>query len=397
MYLDYWGLQKHPFNSVPDPGMYFDAHQSVDDAVSEVMFAIEEGDECLAVVVGPVGVGKTMCLRIVLDALSHDKYSIAFVTNPDMTFAALLREIIGQLEGKTCQEYRKDKLFEMFNRILFETSDKGKHVVIFIDEGNVIKPHNLESLRLLTNMQDDTRNLLTIVLAGQMELARRLEAPCRANLFQRIGVYCKISGIDSVATMKDYIEHRLERAGLPPGRTVFTPAAYETVWAASDKGMPRMINKICKLCLKAGETNSLKDIDAPMVKAVAERFLRTYTKQHAKAVEEQKKQLLVLEAQECLEEIAPVPKPPPRKKKMAPPAPPPAETSPATPAPEPPPPVSSTVRRKPRLSREELENLASKLATERVKKLTDVADPFDAWEKARADILKHLAERTEPL
>src|SRR3989338_1888786 len=159
MYLEYWGLKKHPFNNVPDPEMYFSMHQSVEASVAELLFAIEEGDDCLAVVTGDVGVGKTMCLLIALDSLNADKYRIAFVTNPDLSFPQLLREIIGQLEDKACEEHKKDKLLERFNKIIFETNDQGKRVVIFIDEGNVIKPANLDSLRLLTNMQDDQRNL----------------------------------------------------------------------------------------------------------------------------------------------------------------------------------------------------------------------------------------------
>ena len=57
MYLDYWGLEKHAFNNVPDPTMYFDMHATVENAVAELLFAIEEADECLAVVVGEVGLG----------------------------------------------------------------------------------------------------------------------------------------------------------------------------------------------------------------------------------------------------------------------------------------------------------------------------------------------------
>jgi general secretion pathway protein A len=281
MYTDYWGLKKHPFDNVPDPAMYFDMHQSVDDAVSEVLFAIEEGDECLAVVVGPVGSGKTMCLRIVLDSLDHSKYRIAFVTNPDMTFTQMLREIVGQLEGKQCEENRKDRLFEIFNKLLFETNDKGQRVVIFIDEGNVIKPQNLDSLRLLTNMQDDKQNLFTIILAGQPELGRRLEDPRRANLFQRIGVYCKIHGLDSLEMMRDYVEHRLERAGLS-GRKIFSAGAYKAIWENSENGTPRIVNKICKLCLKAAETNTMNEITDDVVNGIADRFMRTYRSQRGK-------------------------------------------------------------------------------------------------------------------
>lgn len=281
MYLEYWGLEKHAFNNVPDPEMYFSMHRSVENAVAELLFAVEEGDECLAVITGAVGVGKTMALRIVLDSMDNEKYKIAFVTNPDLSFNQLLSEIIGQLEGEECQERRKDKLFERFNKILFETNDQGKKVIIFIDEGNVIKPHNLESLRLMTNMQDDKQNLFTLVLAGQPELARRLEDPRRANLFQRIGVYSKMSGIDSRETMKDYIEHRLERAGCK--KQVFSEDAYDALWEHSEEGIPRLVNKICKLSLKAGETNGVGEVNAEIVHAVAERFARKVKKKVKKA------------------------------------------------------------------------------------------------------------------
>ena len=38
--------------------------------------------------------------------------------------------------------------------------------------------------------------------------------------------------------------------------------------------MPRLINKIAKLCLKAGETNQVKKIDAEMVHTIASMFER---------------------------------------------------------------------------------------------------------------------------
>ncbi len=410
MYTDYWGLKKHPFDNVPDPEMYFDMDQSVDDAVSEVLFAIEEGDECLAVVVGEVGVGKTMCLRIVLDSLDHEKYRIAFVTNPDMTFPQLLREIVGQLEGKQCEETRKDRLFELFNKILFETNDKGKRVVIFIDEGNVIKAPNLDSLRLLTNMQDDKQNLFTIILAGQPELGKRLEDPRRANLFQRIGVYCKIHGLDSMEMMRDYIEHRLERAGLS-GRKIFTNEAYKSIWENSENGTPRIINKICKLALKAAETNQMKEITDEVVSGIAGRFMRTYRKQRRKPQnmemievaesneEELSKKnetvppvqaLPVREDNSETDTPPPVPKPTPkatpkpRKEKSA--VKPETEQKTEIAAPKP----TAAGSEKTKLSTKEIEELASKLATEKVETMTNVTDPFEAWEKARDEYLAQL-------
>jgi type II secretory pathway predicted ATPase ExeA len=174
MYFEYWHLQKPPFDNVPDPSMYAECHTSMENAIAETLFAIEEGNECLAVIVGDVGLGKTLSLRIIIDSLSPEKYQMALITNPSISFVQLLNEIIGQLTESPCNEKRKSALLEMFNKLLFQKDDAGKKIVLLIDEANAITPANLESLRLLTNMQDDQRNLFTMVLAGQIELARRL-------------------------------------------------------------------------------------------------------------------------------------------------------------------------------------------------------------------------------
>lgn len=270
MYYDYWGLKKPPFDNVPDPTMYAECHASMENAIAETLFAIEEGNECIAVIVGDVGLGKTLSLRIIIDSLDHEKYKIALVTNPDMSFIELVREIVGQLTGKQCEDRRKINLLEIFNKILFETMDEGKKVLIFVDEANAISPANLESLRLLTNMQDDQRNLFTIVLAGQLELARRLEHPKRANLLQRVGTFSRVDKIESEDLVRAYVETRLKLAG--GLRPVFTDEAYGFLWECSEHGVPRLINKICKLSLKAGETNELTLISGEVVRQISERL-----------------------------------------------------------------------------------------------------------------------------
>ena len=281
MYYEYWGLHKAPFDNVPDPSMYVESHSAVENAVAETLFAIEEGNECIAVIVGDVGSGKTLSLRLILDSLEQEKYRIAFITNPDMTFVQLLQEIIGQITGKECDAGSKVELMEIFNKLLFKTVDEGRKVLIFIDEANALAPPVLESLRLLTNMQDDSSNLFTMVLAGQMELAKRLEHPRRANLYQRIGTYNRITKIESTERLKDYVKTRLELAGAK--QMVFTDGAVEALWTYSEHGTPRLVNKLCKLCLKAGETNEFPRIEAEVVNLIGERFAKRLSPLKAKA------------------------------------------------------------------------------------------------------------------
>ncbi|MFV1974655.1 MAG: ExeA family protein [Candidatus Scalindua sp.] len=270
MYYEHWNLKKPPFDNVPDPEMYAACHSSMENAIAETQFAIEGGGDCLAVIVGDVGLGKTMSIRIIIDSLNSEKYKIVLITNPSTTFVQLLREIIGQITGKPCEERKKDALLEIFNRLLFETSDEGKKILIFIDEANVLSPKKLEDLRLLTNMQDDKKNLFTLILVGQMELAMRLEHPKKANVFQRIGTYCRIEKIPSEKELKNYVETRLQRAG-GSGR-IFTEDSFHEIWECSEHGVPRLINKICKLSLKAGETNELREINGEIIRQIGERF-----------------------------------------------------------------------------------------------------------------------------
>lgn len=281
-YYRYWGLNRPPFDNVPDPKMYWPQNPGLEDAIAETLFAIKEGNECLAVIVGDIGTGKTLALRILLNELGPDKYRIAFLTNPTLSFTQIMREIIGQLENKKVVTKWKDHLQEEINQILYRTADEGKRVVIFIDEANVLNPAGLQGLRLLTNMQDDRRNLVTFVLAGQKELAQKLERPSMENLYQRIGVYCKVRGLDSLELVAGYIAHRLKQArpdasATGCSREIFTEQAVRAIWNHS-RGVPRVVNKICKLCLKAGETNQLQSIDETMVENLAYMFKKGFFK-----------------------------------------------------------------------------------------------------------------------
>lgn len=270
MYYEYWGLHKPAFDNVPDPSMYVDCHASMENAIAETLFAIEEGNECIAVIVGDVGLGKTMSLRMIIDTLDPEKYKMALITNPGISFGQILQEIIGQLTGRQCQEKRKVQLLEMFNRILFSTLEEGRKVLIFVDEANAITPVNLENLRLLTNMQGDRKNLFTMVLAGQIEFAKRLEHPKRANLFQRVGTYCRIDRLESVEKVRQYVETRLRLAGAT--KKIFADDAFDQLWEQSDRGVPRLVNKLSKLCIKAGETNRFESITGEMVEQIGSCF-----------------------------------------------------------------------------------------------------------------------------
>jgi type II secretory pathway predicted ATPase ExeA len=264
-------MHKAPFDNVPDPTLYWDQNNSLEDAICEVLFAIEEGNDCLAVIVGDIGTGKTLGLRVILNELDPEQYRIAFITNPDLSLVQFLREINGQLLNKKCETRFKDELMEEFNTILFDCTNQGQTVVVFIDEANVMSTDNLHNLRLLTNLQEDQRNMVIFVLAGQPELGKKLESKPLENLFQRVGVYCRIKGLSGPEEVKQYMTHRITACG--GSSDIFADEVYATIWEDTH-GVPRLINKLAKICLKAGETNQVKKIDNKIAKSVSSMFSR---------------------------------------------------------------------------------------------------------------------------
>jgi type II secretory pathway predicted ATPase ExeA len=126
MYFEYWHLQKPPFDNVPDPSMYAECHTSMENAIAETLFAIEEGNECLAVIIGDVGLGKTLSLRIIIDSLPPEKYKMALITNPTTSFIQLLNEIIGQLTESPCNVKKKVGLLEILINSFFRQPMRGR-------------------------------------------------------------------------------------------------------------------------------------------------------------------------------------------------------------------------------------------------------------------------------
>jgi general secretion pathway protein A len=271
-YCAYWGLAKPPFENTPDLDMYFDLHTSVNTSVSETLYAIEEDNERLIVILGDMGFGKTMTLQVILNSLEQEKYGLAFVSNPDTSFSQLLQEIIGQLSGEVCIESRHEQILDLFNRLIFKIKAEAKKVLIVLDDADTMKPLTLERLKHLTNRPGNEEDRFTLILAGQPELARRLEHPKRPRLFPRIGVYCQLTTFESQQLMRDYIEYRLKHAST--SRRIFTDDAYDAIWEYSENGVPQLVNQIARLALKAGQTQLLQTIDAEVVRQIGPHFER---------------------------------------------------------------------------------------------------------------------------
>lgn len=258
MYEEYWGLREKPFQNTPDPRFLYRS-RGHEEALARLIYSIEE-QMGVAMLTGEYGSGKTVISQALQDELPADKYRIAFITNPQLTYVELLMAITISLGVKNLPtkktEVMTNLLLDALHETLVNNIKNGKETVIIIDEAHIIDDiKTFDGLRLLLNFQLRDKFLLTLLLLGQPELKKKIDQVKQFE--QRIGVRYHLGPLSAEDTKK-YIIHRLEVAGRT--KPIFTDDSVELIRDRSG-GLPRVINRICQMGLLAGFVKKADRVD----------------------------------------------------------------------------------------------------------------------------------------
>lgn len=245
MYQAYYGFKEMPFNITPDPRFLYlsPTHQ---EALQHLKYGVME-KKGFIVLVGEVGCGKTTLCRRFLNELDPAHYDTALILNPRVTETQMLKAILTEL-GETKLARNQHDLVGQINRVLLERIERGRDIVLIIDEAQNLKFEVLEQIRLLSNLETDKQKLLQIVLMGQPELKAVLARDELRQLRQRILVHYELHPL-SQSDVQAYVQHRLTLAGAT-GRPGFTRWALRSIHRRS-KGIPRIVNNLCDKALLA--------------------------------------------------------------------------------------------------------------------------------------------------
>ena len=165
----------------------------------------------------------------------------ALILNPRVNEKQMLKAILTEL-GETQFGRNQNDLVAQMNRLLLERIERGRDIVLIIDEAQNLSFEVLEQIRLLSNLETDKQKLLQIVLMGQTELKEVLAREELRQLRQRILVHHELRRL-TLSDVQHYVQHRLTLAG-GMGRPNFTNWALRAVHRHS-KGIPRIINNLC--------------------------------------------------------------------------------------------------------------------------------------------------------
>jgi general secretion pathway protein A len=239
MYNAYFGFSETPFSLSPDPAFLYRSAQH-EEALANLIYGVQSRKGFI-VLTGEVGTGKTTMLECLRDFLDSQYIEFAFLFNSRISADQFFEMIAYDLDLR-CQRTSKTEVLFALNSVLLHQAEQGRTTVLIIDEAHNLEWEVLEEIRLLGNLENRRGKLLQIILAGQPELDRKLEAPNLRQLKQRIVLRCNLTPFTAQDTAQ-YINTRLEKAGMP-GQTVFTPEIMTEIHVRA-QGIPRLINALC--------------------------------------------------------------------------------------------------------------------------------------------------------
>lgn len=267
MYYRYFGLSEAPFSIAVNPRYLFMSARHRD-ALAHLLYGVGEGGG-FVLLTGEVGTGKTTIIRSLLEQLP-DHTDLALVFNPALEADELLASVCDELGiAYDPRNPSRKQLTDLLHRFLLDNHSKGRNTVLLIDEAQHLKFEVLEQIRLLTNLETNTKKLLQIILVGQPELRDLLNRPELRQLAQRITARYQLKPLNLQET-DDYIRHRLQVAGLPANQTLFPKSVVKALHRAS-RGVPRIINVLCDRMLLGTYGKNKTMVDKAMFRqAVAE-------------------------------------------------------------------------------------------------------------------------------
>jgi general secretion pathway protein A len=234
-YLTYFKLKEEPFNTTANPRFFFlSPIHSV--ALGKTEFTVD-AKKGLAIVFGDTGTGKSTLARLLHQKFLDKQYTSVLLTNPNYpTTNSLLRTIIQEFQlPKTAKSYKDNlDIFKMF--LYTEAVEKGKNIVLIIDEAQTLRLPLLELLRQLINFETNDQKLLQLVLFPQEEFRSKLTHPMARNFRSRVSMASSLDRM-GFAEINEMIDFRW-RVASGNQTHPFTQEALQSIYLHSD-GIPR--------------------------------------------------------------------------------------------------------------------------------------------------------------
>jgi type II secretory pathway predicted ATPase ExeA len=263
----HFGFTQMPFGRDLAPAMLH-RHAAHAEAAARITWAIAE--KALGVITGEVGTGKTVAARAALAGLDHTRHTVIYIGNPAVGVRGIHHHIVTSLGGRP--EHGTAALTaQAYDVLAGEAAERGRTPVLIIDEAHLLDHAQLESIRMLTNHDMDSKTPFAAIMIGQPTLRRMIKLGVLAALDQRIAVRYQMNGMTPAET-GGYIRHHLTLAGRDGD--LFSDDAIAQIHEAS-RGKPRTVNNLAIAALVATYAAGKKMVDNSAARAAVSEVITT--------------------------------------------------------------------------------------------------------------------------
>jgi len=255
----HYGFTTMPFGRSLAPGMLH-RHRAHAEAVARIGYLVAES--ALGVLTGEVGAGKTVAVRAALAGLDPSRHTVVYCGNPTIGARGLYATVVTALGG-TPRFHTAPLIAQAADALAAETDERGRRVVLVIDEAHLLDADQLEAIRLLTNAEMDSRAPFAALLVGQPTLRRRIKLGQFAALDQRIALRYGMTGMEPAETA-GYLAHHLKLAGRAD--TLLSDDAAALIHQTA-RGLPRAVNNLAIQALIAAYAEGKTIVDESAARA----------------------------------------------------------------------------------------------------------------------------------
>ena len=264
MYLEFFGLHRHPFRITPEDDFIYMSQQHSRAYV--YMSSAIWSSEGFVVISGEIGSGKTTLLKKTIRNMDGDlKLLNVAYTNLESKdlFSLILRKA-----GLTAEDDSKVGMLFQITEYLEKMAAEGTPVVLTIDEAQNLTRENLEDVRMLAGMESMGGPSMRVILLGQPELKQAVTAI--PQLSQRVKLFFHLEGLTPTETT-EYIDYRLLVSG-HGGNKLFDKDTVQEIHELSH-GIPRLINKLCDGMMMCAYAEDRPFIDPHDLKSIRKDLL----------------------------------------------------------------------------------------------------------------------------
>ena len=267
MYEQFYGFREPAFELTSNPRFLFLTAQHRE-ALCHLEYGLSSAKP-ITVLIGDAGTGKSTLLRAALQSEMCRDVNCVFIDNPTLTRDEFVETLAARFDLGAKAMASKASLLASLETVIRQRYERGEVTALVVDEAQALPREIFEEIRLLANIETPTRKLLPVVLAGQPELAERLNDRSLRQLKQRIALRCELKPLDLQDTAM-YIASRIRTAGGDPAN-IFTRQAVTLIHQHSH-GLPRLISVICDNALTSGFALDQRPVDGHIVLEVCQDF-----------------------------------------------------------------------------------------------------------------------------